>query len=42
MHRVTVEEAARLLGIEKESVRKRVYRGCSERIRSRTEHYAFT
>ncbi len=27
MHRVTVEEAARLLGIEKESVRKRVYRG---------------
>ncbi len=27
MQRVTVEEAARLLGIEKESVRKRVYRG---------------
>jgi|SRR5215211_3395345 len=27
MHRVTVEEAARLLDIEKESVRKRVYRG---------------
>lgn len=27
MHRVTVEEAAGLLGIEKESVRKRVYRG---------------
>jgi hypothetical protein len=27
MHRVTVEEASRLLGIEKESVRKRVYRG---------------
>lgn len=27
MNRVTVEEAARLLGIEKESVRKRVYRG---------------
>ncbi len=27
MHRVTVEEAARLLGIEKESVRKRIYRG---------------
>lgn len=27
MHRVTVEEAARRLGIEKESVRKRVYRG---------------
>ncbi len=27
MQRVTVEEAARLLGIEKESVRKRIYRG---------------
>lgn len=27
MNRVTVEEAAGLLGIEKESVRKRVYRG---------------